>query len=360
MPEFSNGFVRRRARAGWRGRTRGVQTTGATPNCFGIDGLCRAKHDGRAMLVLNALTPVFLIIALGAWLQRTEFVSPTFLREANRVTYWLGLPALIFSQLVSALHQAAGAERLLAAMFVTTALALGLGYVVAWLLRVPGPSMGTFVQGAFRGNLAFVGLPIVFALPNVAILSGLPLHAAAVLAVAPTMVLYNVAAVIVLVLSQHAFGPRMLWPVIRQLATTPPLLATLAGIVFVAMGWTLPRSIAHTLEALGEMALPLGLLGVGGALVHAKIGDALKAPIASAVLKGLAGPLVGWAAARLCGLEGMATSLVMLLAAAPTAVVSYTMAVEMKGDEKMASATIALSVVTSLIALIAVVATMPI
>lgn len=312
------------------------------------------------MLVLNALTPVFLIIALGAWMQKAQFVSPTFLREANRVTYWLGLPALIFSQLVSALHQAEGAERLLAAMFLTTAIALAVGYGVAWLLRVPGRAMGTFVQGAFRGNLAFVGLPIVFALPNVPVLAGLPLHAAAVLAIAPTMVLYNVAGVIVLVLSQHAFGPRMLKPVFKQLATTPPLIATVAGIGFVAMGWTLPRSIAHTLEALGEMALPLGLLGVGGALVTAKLGHALKAPIASAVVKGLGGPLFGWAAARLCGLGGVETSLVMLLAAAPTAVVSYTMAIELKGDETMASSTIALSVVTALAALIVVVGTMPI
>ena len=312
------------------------------------------------MLVLNALTPVFLIIALGAWLQKSQFVSPTFLREANRVTYWLGLPALIFSQLVSALNQAAGAERLLAAMFLTTTFALGTGYVVAWLLRVPFAAMGTFVQGAFRGNLAFVGLPIVFALPNVPVLAGLPLHAAAVLAVAPTMVLYNVAAVIVLVLSQHTFGPQMLKPVVKQLATTPPLIATLAGIGFAAMGWTLPHSVAHTMEALGEMALPLGLLGVGGGLVTTKLGTALKAPMGSAVLKGLCGPLFGWAAARVCGLGAVETSLVMLLGAAPTAVVSYTMAVELKGDEKMASATIALSVGTSLVALIAVVAMMPI
>lgn len=320
-------------------------------------GAARRSVRG-VMLVLNALTPVFLIIAAGAWMQKSSFVSAGFLREANRVTYWLGLPALIFSQLVSALSQAAGAERLLAAMFLTTGLALGVGYVVAWLLRVPGPAMGTFVQGAFRGNLAFVGLPIVFALPNVPVLAGLPLHAAAVLAVAPTMVLYNVAGVIVLVLSQHAFGPRMLWPVFRQLATTPPLLATLAGIGFAAMGWTLPRAVAHTLEALGEMALPLGLLGVGGSLMTTQISAAWKAPVGSAVVKGLAGPLFGWTAARLCGLGAVETSLVMILAAAPTAVVSYTMAVELKGDEKMASATIAMSVVTSLLALIAVVGTM--
>jgi len=312
------------------------------------------------MLVLNALTPVFLIIALGAWLQKIGFVSPGFFREANRVTYWLGLPALIFSQLVNAMHQASGAERLLAAMFLTTALAMGVGYLVAWLLRVPGAAMGTFVQGAFRGNLAFVGLPIVFAMPNVAVLAGLPLHAAAVIAVAPTMVLYNVAGVIVLVLSQHAFGLRMLWPVFKQLAVTPPLLATVAGIGFAAAGWKLPGAVALTLEALGEMALPLGLLGVGGALVTTRVAGAWRVPATSAALKGIGGPLLGWVAARVCGLGAVETGLVMILAAAPTAVVSYTMAIELKGDERMASATIALSVGFSLLALIVVMGTISI
>ncbi|MBX3737608.1 MAG: AEC family transporter [Candidatus Didemnitutus sp.] len=311
------------------------------------------------MLVLNALAPVFLMIALGAWMQRTEFVSASFLREANRVTYWLGLPALLFSQLVNSLHQAAGAEKLLGAMGVVLALSLVAGYALAVLLRVPGGAMGTFVQGAFRGNLAFVGLPIVFALPNVPVLGGMPLHSAAVLVVAPTMVIYNLGAVVVLVASQHAFGWASVRPVVRQLAVTPPLLATLAGMGFAAMGWTLPHAIAQTLEALGEMALPLGLLGVGGSLVTARLGSAWKAPVGSAVLKTFGGPLLAWAAARMFGLGAVETSLLMILSAAPTAIVSYTMAVELKGDEQLASATIVVSVATSLAALAACVALFP-
>jgi len=311
------------------------------------------------MLVFNALAPVFLMIALGAWMQRSQFVSASFLREANRVTYWLGLPALLFSQLVSSLHQATGAEKLLGAMGVVLVLSLVAGYGLAVLLRVPGVAMGTFVQGAFRGNLAFVGLPIIFALPNVSVLSGMPLHAAAVLVVAPTMVAYNLGAVVVLVASQHAFGWASVRPVVKQLAVTPPLLATLAGIGFAAMGWTLPHAIAQTMEALGEMALPLGLLGVGGSLVTTRFGTSWKAPVGSALLKTFGGPVLAWAAARLFGLGAIETSLLMILSASPTAIVSYTMAVEMKGDEQLASMTIVASVLTSLVALAGCVAMFP-
>ncbi len=311
------------------------------------------------MLVLNVLAPTFLLIALGAWLQRSAFVSPGFLREANRVTYWVGLPALIFVQLVSSLRDADGAGRLLGAMFLTTSGAIVVGYVVARLLRVPGAAAGTFVQGAFRGNLAFVGLPIVFALPDAPVLGGLSLHAAAVLAVAPTMVFYNVSGVVVLTVSQHAFGPRMVGPVLRQLAVTPPLLAAVGGIGFVALGWRLPGAVAGALGALGEMALPLGLLGVGGSVATARLRGALRAPLVCALLKTWVGPALGAGAAWACGLGPRETVLVMLFAAAPTAIVSYTLAVELKGDGELASSTIALSVATSLASLAAIVALFP-
>ena len=308
------------------------------------------------MLILNVLAPVFLIIALGAWMQRVQFVSPNFLREANRVTYWLGLPALLFSQLVSSLHAAAGAERVLGAMVLTTLLVIAAGYAVAAALRVPTAAQGTFVQGAFRGNLAFVGLPIVFSLPDTPVAGGLGLHTAAIIVVAPIMVLYNVGGIVVLVVSRHAFGWKMFAPVVKQLAVTPPLLAPLAGLGFAAAGWKLPHAVDQTFTALGEMALPRGLLGVGGSLVTGGLGADWRRPLGSALVKTAGGAVIGGLTARFCGLGPVATQLVMILAATPTAIVSYTLAVELGGDERLASANIAYSVPCSHVTLAAMLA----
>ena len=107
------------------------------------------------MLILNTLAPVFLLIAVGAALQASGFVSDGFLKEANRVTYWLGLPALLFSQLAGSFQQAGGAGLMFTVMLGATVLAILAGYAVAWLLKVPGAAAGTFVQGGFRGNLAW-------------------------------------------------------------------------------------------------------------------------------------------------------------------------------------------------------------
>lgn len=303
------------------------------------------------VLILNTLAPVFLLVALGAVLQRTEFVSPSFLREANRVTYWLGLPALLFSQLAGSFHEGAGARAMLGVMFGATVISIGVGYLVAWMMRVPEAAAGTFVQGAFRGNLAFVGLPIIFSLPDEPLGGGLTARSAAVITVAPMMVFYNVAGVVVLLLSQHPLSWKMVRPFLKQLATTPPLLATIAGVGFALMGWKLPSSVDKTFASLGEMALPLGLLGVGGSIVTSRLGGAWRRPLASALVKTVAAPALGWLVGRWAGLGALELKMVLVLMACPVAIVSFTMAVEMKGDESIASGAIVMSVFSSLVSL---------
>src|SRR6478609_7498089 len=174
------------------------------------------------MQILNTLAPVFLLIAIGSGLQAWKFVSPGFLKEANRVTYWLGLPALLFSQLATSFSHGTGAGRLLLVMLAATALVIVAGYGVAWLMKVPGPAVGTFVQGGFRGNLAFVGLPVIFSPPDTPLFGGMSARTAAVLTVAPTMVAYNIGGVIVLLLSQHRVGWSMVKPFVKQLDDHAP------------------------------------------------------------------------------------------------------------------------------------------
>jgi predicted permease len=307
------------------------------------------------MLVFDTLAPVFLLIAAGAALQATKLVSADFLKEANRVTYWLGLPALLFSQLAGSFRDAAGAGAMLTVMLGATLLVIGAAYAVALFQRVPGAALGTFVQGGFRGNLAFVGLPVIFSLPDAPLAWGVSARTAAVLTVAPMMVFYNVAGVVVLLLSQHRLGWGMVKPFIKQLITTPPLIATLAGIGWALAGWTLPAAVDKAFTALGEMALPLGLLGVGGSLVAVKLGATWRRPLSSALVKTALAPLLGWALGRALGLGAAELKLVLILLACPTAIVSYTMALELKGDESLAAGTISLSVLTSLVSLAVIV-----
>ncbi|MFI5357503.1 MAG: AEC family transporter [Opitutales bacterium] len=315
----------------------------------------RAMAEDCRVVILDTIVPVFLIVALGAWWQRRSFVSPGFLKEANRLTYWVGLPALLFGQLAPALPSAAGVRPVLEVMLVATLLMVGAGYVLAGLGRLPGPVVGTFVQGAFRGNLAFVGLPVVFGLPDTELGHGLTLHQAAVVVVAPVMLLYNLAGVLVLLASQHRLGLGMIGPLARQLAVTPPFLAIMAGMLVALCHWHLPVALARALDALGEMTLPLGLLCVGGALVTSDLAAGWRRTGGAALAKTVLAPAIGWLCGRWWWLDPLALKLVLLFMATPTANVSYTLALELKGDAQLASGSIAVSVLTSVVTLAVIV-----
>jgi predicted permease len=94
---------------------------------------------------------------------------------------------------------------------------------------------------------------------------------------------------------------------------------------------------------------------VGGSLVTVKLGAHWRSPLASALVKTAVSPFLGWLVARAFGVTGMELKMVLILMACPTAIVSYTMAVELKGDEPLAAGVIALSVLTSVVSLAVIV-----
>ena len=151
------------------------------------------------MYVLNTLIPLLALITLGAALRRWNFAPPGFFREANRLLYWIALPALLFYQTAEATIQGGAALRVFLTLLAGMAASIVLGYLVAFLLRLPGTSVGAFVQGAYRSNLAYVGLPVV--LLALAAAPGQPMAGSsslAVLSVAFLIPIYNLTAVIVL------------------------------------------------------------------------------------------------------------------------------------------------------------------
>lgn len=329
--------------------------------CFGTIDNCstrarRAAETGR-VLILRILAPTFLLIALGAGLRRSGFVSAEFLREGNRVVYWFGLPALLFNELATASLSVGGPAKLMfGAMLAATVAVIVLAYAGAWLLRLPATATGTFVQGAFRGNLAFVGLPIIYSLPDSLRINGVPVRTVAVMAIAPMLVVYNVTGIVVLLASQldlRRLGARYL---LQQFLTTPPLLATVAGIGYAAMGWPWPAVLHETFDALAQLAFPLALLGIGGALVSTPFGGEWHAPFSAALLKTAAAPALGWLCGRWLGLGELELKLVMLLLATPTAVISYTKVVELEGSPALASGSIVFSTLLSILALVVIVA----
>ncbi len=211
------------------------------------------------------------------------------------------------------------------------------------LLRRPRAEVGVFTQAAFRGNLGFVGLPVV------ALMAGgdSAVLARAALMFAPIMVVYNVGGVVVLVLAQHRVDKALPWKVGKSLLTNPLLIACGVGI---ALWWTrteVADAGRTTLGLLAETAAPLALISLGGALVTYPVRARLPMATLGAGLKCGACPVAAWFLCEALGLSGENRQAVMIFAACPTAVASYVLTTQLKGDAALASACIVVSTVVS-------------
>ncbi len=302
------------------------------------------------MQVINTLLPVFIIIALGTVLHWKELLTEQVLNGLKWLVYWIGLPALLVHGITRATLSGKVVNSLIIVVAGTTA-AVAASLLVALLFRMKTERVGTFIQASFRGNLAFVGLPIVIYAFSANGADPTAAKEIALLTIGPIVVIYNVVAVVALLASQHKFGWSALGKMAFGLITNPLLLACVAGTLGAVLEIELPSVVNRTLKTLGNMTLPLALLCVGGALVSTRIQSSLLPVLGSCLWKlGLA-PFAGFLVAHALGAGSTETGVALILLATPTAVASYVLADQMDGDSALAASAVAVSTLLSPISL---------
>lgn len=301
------------------------------------------------MSILDLLAPLFVLIALGALLNRLGIVPAGVITSLNRLLYWVGLPVVVFHSLATAERDTGEIGPLLVVLLSATAASILLSWGWSALLRVPVSGRGTFVQAAYRGNLSFIGLPLLLSVP------GVP-QAPAVLSMAPMLIVYNAVAVAILLASQHESGAKAWRSIGIGIVSNPIILSSIAGAGWHYAGWGMPSAVERSLESLAAMTLPLALLTIGAALMTVPIRGNRWIATAAALHKVAVSPLVGYLIGRAVGLGPDTLLAALLLLACPTAATSYTMVRQMGGDEALAASSVVFSSVLSAPALVVVLA----
>ncbi len=305
-------------------------------------------------VVAQSLLPVVLLIALGAGLLRAGFYTDFFRRSLDRLTYWIALPALIVSKLAQPDFEFDAVGDLLIVIVAAMSGATLVAAVAAWLMRLPPAESGVFVQAGFRGNLAFVGLPvIIFAAGSMGQDVDLA-TSTALLALAPLVVVYNVGSVIALLVPHHGVSPRAVLKLLRPLVTNPLLIACVAGLLMAWAGIGLPTFVFRPLDMLGATAPPLALISLGGALVSFPVGKHLGAAVGSTMVKLVVTPLLTIVLWKWLGLSELHALVAMVYAACPTAVASFVLAGQLKGEQALAATCVVVSTMLSFASLAAV------
>ena len=115
-------------------------------------------------VALNIL-PVFLVIFLGAGAKRLGFFPDVFVKGANRLVFYIGIPALLFIKLSRApFHETFDINlALISSLSVFIVWTFSLLFVRLKIFSTLGSaSAASFVQTSMHGNIGYIGLAVVF------------------------------------------------------------------------------------------------------------------------------------------------------------------------------------------------------
>ena len=273
---------------------------------------------------LNATAPIFLLMLLGLVFRRLGFFSQAFADKLNDFVFKVGLPVMLFKDLVESDFFTVWDGPFVLFCFLATLGSILLAAALSLFCR-ERPLRGEFIQVGYRSSIALLGAAFLENLYGTA--------GAASLVIIGAVPLYNVAAVTVLSLTspqQSGLNRAALKKALKGIVTNPIILGIAAGLVWTLLDIPQPQILQKTVSSLSATATPLGLM----AAVKLVLLAALFLPIAVAM-----------------GVRDDKLVAALAMLASPTTVSSFVMARSMGHEGTLTASTVMLTTFFSILTL---------
>jgi len=307
-------------------------------------------------LVSNLL---YMLVLLGVGIAGRSLgvLTPSRRELLNALAFYVALPALIFSSTYAQQLDEVLTPALLAGLWSVLVVMVAAGWIVHRSARSNRERSVAVVQ-SYHGNLGFFGLPIVAATfgdlttAKASILLGMG---------ALTQVPLTILILVVLNDRDASFVDEL-----RQFTKNPVILSLAAGVTVSLISVSVPDvavagvsipdvaatvfGVATTgLDVLSQLALPIAVICVGGAL-SLESADVDRSTVGSVVaLKVFLMPAVALAAFSLLASSPSTVRAGVVMLAMPSAVSTYVYATEYGGDERLASVDVFATTIVSLV-----------
>lgn len=296
----------------------------------------------QLLIALNVVIPVFITIGIGAILKHLRIITDDFVKVSMKLVFLVCLPGLLFIKVADADISAILSLDSLKFSFmvvIVTIFMFGLATIFA-KKYVPPKSRGSFVQGSFRSNYIIIGYAILYNLFGDLIVSRMALL---VIVVVP---LYNIISIMILSQNSDLSLSENLKLSLKKVVTNPLIIGIVLGFVVALLDIQLPEFFRRTIQSLGSVGTPLGLIGIGSYLTLS--GLKIKTSLPAVVFKLILNPLVIVLIAHLLGYGYMDKTILFVLFGAPAAISSFIMASALGGDSQMAANIVIISTGLSL------------
>ena len=290
---------------------------------------------------LSVTAPIFIVLLMGIYLKHINFINDEFIEVSTKIVFKIALPLLLFFTIVKTpLSEVSNLPLIIYGLVGTLFVYI---LLEIWAKRLdPEEDRGVFVQGAFRGNMGFIGLAYcVNAYGDVGL-------AAASLYLGFLTTLYNVLSVITLNRSMNQ--DQNVTKIIKGVVSNPLIIGIMSALIFSSFQIPIPEFAEKTGQYFANLTLPLAIICTGGALNFQELrinpNKTFYATIAKLVIVPVA---ITGGGALLLGFRGIDLGILFLMSSAPTATVSFIMVKALGGNYKLAANIIALTSLGSIV-----------
>lgn len=293
--------------------------------------------------VVEIVIPIFFVMAVGFILFRKGMLDKSFVETSNKVVYNICLPALLFVKIAQSDFSKVFNLSIVLLMLSIVIIIFLLAYPISKVFHIPEKMKSTFIVGGFRGNYAYMGLPVCFYAYGQ---DGVVIASLLIAFVTP---LVNVCSVAALVIFGGCEG-RSIKQVLVETFLNPLTLACLAGLIIALCRIPLPFFFTRSIEIVGDLALPLALFCIGTSIRLDSLKGAGVPVMVGVGIKLVLMPLLTFWGMKMLGMEiGVMGKVLILLMGSPTAAATYVLAATLGGDKETASAMIVATTIGSII-----------
>ncbi len=284
--------------------------------------------------VINTLTPVFFLILLGYFFKRVSFPSSSFWPMVDRLTYYVLMPSLLIYKLSVAKVDLSGTKEIIYVAVLSIFLLFLILLILNYFTKFKGESLTSIVQGAIRFNV-YVFLAFIDVLYGD---KGLVIVSILMAFVIPFINILSISTFAIYLRDKNFSLKNFLVSILKN----PLIIACLVGLAINFSEIHMPMIMLNSLSILSNAALPMGLLSVGFGFEFRYIRYAKTELFIAVFAKLILLSLIIYYFAYLFGLSRESLSILIIFGSMPTAVSSYILARELRGDTKLMASIITL------------------
>ncbi|MDR0418709.1 MAG: AEC family transporter [Prevotellaceae bacterium] len=290
----------------------------------------------------NVVAPLFVLIIAGYLLRRINFLSATFLSEANEFVFRLLLPLMLFQNIRNTFHGDFSNPRLMFSALIGVAVVIVVATFFVCLLVKRKGQRGSMIQAIYRSNFLIYGLPLVTGIHGQEALNATSLIMGVIIP------FYNIMAVVILsIFSETRVGSLSVKKLFIDIFKNPLLLGCVAGILFGVLMIPMPEFINRSIMDLAMPSSALALFIMGGEFKAGSLRKNIWKSLSATAARIIIVPLVAMIVFVNIGFRGLDLSILLCLFATPTAVSSYIMAQNMGNDGDIAAQVVVLTTLGS-------------